>query len=208
MEKYVILIPLLMLSCTLAAQKSREGTMELGITTSFSVYNYTFRGLANPHVSWQKDKLNFVIGPTLLVASNVGLNTTNFPKLTGLKSSLRYMPAMRNKRFTFFLSNDIIIQRIVDHWDANAYDERIGNYASFRYRNVEHLIEQYIGYGFKLKFARNWHLVKGVGIGYYLSNLDGDELSSNAPEVENFDYRGYKNFGFSWLIKLGAGISF
>ncbi len=208
MKNYTCLILSLLFSFALYGQKTPEKGKELGITTSFSIYNYTFRGLLNPHLTWQMGKINLLLGPTLLVASNNGLNTAKSPKLTGIRSSFRYIPTAAAKRFIFHLSSDLIVQRIVDRWDANAYDERIGNFADFRYRNIEYLIEHYLGYGFKLNLSSRWYLIKGVGIGYYLSNLKGDELSANAPEVENFDYRGYSDFGFSWQIKLGAGISF
>ncbi|MDN5213947.1 hypothetical protein QQ020_17865 [Fulvivirgaceae bacterium BMA12] len=208
MKNFVCSILLLLFSFTLYGQKSLEKAKELGITTSFSIYNYTFRGLINPYLTWQKGKTNLLLGPTLLVASNNGLNTAKSPKLTGIRSSFRYIPAAVARRFVFHLASDLIVQRIVDRWDANAYDERIGNFADFRYQNIEYLIEHYLGYGFKLNVGRRWYLIKGVGIGYYLSKLKGNELSANAPEVENFDYRGYSDFGFSWQIKMGAGLSF
>lgn len=34
------------------------------------------------------------------------------------------------------------------------------------------------------------------------------EIDADAPEIENFDYLGYDDFGFSWNVQLGVGLKF
>ena len=197
-----------MFSCILIAQKSLELRKEVGIATPFSVYSYTFRSPVTPHVTRQKYKMNFLTGAMLPVLSNIGLKTTNSSQLTALRFSLRYLPGAMYKRSVFFFSDDFIFQRIAEKWGANAYDERIGDYSGIIYRNVECPVEHYVEYGIKLRFAENRYLIKGVGIDYYSSNPDGEKISADTPETENFNYRRYRDVVFSWRIKSGAGVVF
>lgn len=210
--KYLLLFPLaLILSCHIYAQETEiilKGSKSVGITTNVSIINYTYRATLNPHFAMDLGKAKFSFGPTLLIASNIGIPNTKSPKLTGMQATVVLTQSSVDQKINFSFSSDLIMQRIADHWDANAYDYRTGNYANFQYRNVEYLFQYFIGYGFQLKLGQNFYLTKGIGLGYYFSKLKGKELSANSPEIENFDYRGYKDGGFAWQVKLGVGFTF
>ncbi len=198
----------MLLSLVVQGQEMKAKSTVMGVNTNVSIINFTYRVTLNPYyqVNLGSSKLN--LGPTFLVGSNVGISNTKSIKMTGILFSYHLVPNDQHRKFIFFFSSDLLLQRIADFWDANAYDNRIGNYANFRYRNLEYLLQHNFGYGFTLNLGKSLFLSKGIGLGYYVSNLHGEELSENSPDIENFDYRGYKNFGFSWQVKLGLGFKF
>lgn len=200
---------LIMMSCVLAGLSQKNTSIiNTGLTTSVSVYNYTYRGNLHPYLTLSKGPAQWELGPLLLVASNVGSNLSKGPTLTGLRVAYTHYPEIKDSKFTFYLGAELLSQRIKDTWRANAYDPKLDNFTDFTYRNVELLFEGYVGYGIRLQVGERFYLSKGIGAGVYLSSLQGDELSPEAPEVDYFDYRGYDNFGFAWNIKMGVGFNF
>jgi hypothetical protein len=188
-------------------QASKNSVSEIGLNTSVSFYNYIYRGSINPYLTFRAGRTGWTAGPLILVSSNIGSNTSNGPKLTGLCTAYGYFPQMQSERFEFYLGAEVLAQRIKDVWQANAFDDKLGAFRNFSYQNVELLLESYLGYGVKLKFGKHWYLSNGIGAGCYFSKLVGDELDADAPEIDNFDYRGYDDFGFSWNMKLGVGFN-
>jgi hypothetical protein len=114
---------------------------------------------------------------------------------------------MQSERFEFYLGAEVLVQRIKDVWQANTFDDKVGVFRNFSYQSVELLLESYLGYGVKLRIGKHWYLSNGIGAGYYFSKLIGDALDAGAPDIDNFDYRGYDDFGFNWNIKLGVGFN-
>ncbi len=184
-------------------QDIQHKAISVGSATNVSIINFTFRIAEIPYIEINKTKSSWGAGPVFQFGSNSGISKLFTPRLTGLMLSYRYNPNQASKRFAFHFSNDIFIQRIGDYWDANAYDIDQNRYATFRYRNLEYLLQHFMGYGFQMKIGNHFSLTKGIGLGYYLSKLQGEELEESGPEIENIDYRGYKNFGFNWQIKIG-----
>jgi len=102
-----------------------------GLTTSVSVYNYTYRGNLHPYLTLTKGPTQWEIGPLLLVSSNVGSNLSQGPTLTGLRVAYTHYPEIENSKFTFYLGTELLSQRIKDTWQANAFDPELGNFTDF-----------------------------------------------------------------------------
>ncbi len=181
-------------------QEKTVGLVATGITTEASIYSHTVRVQLEPFLSWGNQKNQLVVGPTIIVASNMGFQSSQMPKLSGMKIGYRLWPGSTNKQWNFYLSNDLRIQRVQDGWKGNAFNEELAQYEETDYRVIEMLVDNHLGYGVTFSIGQNLTLNQGVGLGAYISSLNGNDARAHET---NFDYRGYKNFGFSWKVNIG-----
>ena len=187
------------------AQKSSFSIVQAGINTEASFYNFTARIQMEPFVAYGTQKNQLIMAPTILVASNMGFQSSQIPKVSGVKVGYRFWPGTLNKRWTFYLANDLRFQRVKDSWKGNSFNEELSQYQETDYRVVEILIDNYLGYGVVLKITEHLSINQGVGIGAYVSSLNGN--NALADEI-SFDYRGYSNFGFTWKVNFGLHVNF
>lgn len=180
--------------------QDKPGILAAGITTEAAVYSHTVRVQAEPFLSWGTSRNQLVFGPTILVISNMGFQSSQMPKLSGMKFGYRLWPGSTSKRWNFYLSNDLRIQRVQDGWKANAFNEELGQYQETDYRVIEILVDNYLGYGVTFSLGQHLTVSQGVGLGAFISSLNGND--ARAQET-NFDYRGYGNFGFCWKVNIG-----
>ena len=151
------------------------------------------------------DLEQLIMAPTILVASNMGFQSSQIPKVSGIKIGYRFWPGTLNKKWAFYLANDLRFQRVKDSWKGNSYNEEISQYQDTDFRVVELLIDNYLGYGLVLKITKHLRVSQGVGVGVYVSSLNGDDALAHET---SFDYRGYSNFGFTWKVNVGFNVDF
>ena len=198
----------LLASLSANAQLLGSDDQSVGLISTVSIYNHTYRGNLSPYLRLNYGSGSWAFGPLVLAASNVGSDVSNGPKLTGLRLAYQYSPQTESKRFEFYLGSEIHAQRIKDIWQANAFNPATEKFQNVSYKSVERILEAYAGYGIRLIIGSRWFLSNGVGAGFYLSKLHGNMLGSDVLETDIYDYRGYDDFGFSWNITLGAGYKF
>lgn len=204
MHLVALILFLCLLPKDLLFAQTSENNKELILSNHVSFYKNNYRVSSVPQLSLTNGKRSLAAGPTILVYSKVGYQT--MPKFTGIKATYRFIKD-NEKNLSFYIGNDLILQRISDQWVAVAFDETLGQYKNYKYSNTEILLENNIGYGLKFNISKHLHLSQGVGAGFYISNLHGKPLDKDAPLNINSDYRGYKNFGVTWNVQLGIGIS-
>ncbi len=180
---------------------------EVEIQSRVSIFNYTYRLSLSPGFLFRDGRHSYGLGPVVLIGANTGSGNDG-PRLTGLRVGYRYFPSTTTSRLNFYVSTEIIGQRIAEQWQANAFDTELGSYRDLPYKSKELLIENHSGYGIQLKLSQSWYLFQGIGVGFYYSNFEGEAPTVQASLLDNIDYRGYDDFGFSWSIRLGIGYRF
>lgn len=197
---FALLLVLITASGSLSGQEKALTFIRAGLNTDASFNNFTARVQIEPYLAIGNLRKQLVVGPTLLIASNIGFATSNMPRLSGLKIGYRYWPGSLDKQWSFYLTNELRVQRVQEKWQGNFFDDQSLAYQDRNYRTVEVLIDNFTGYGVSFKINNKLSLNQGVGIGMYLSNLKG---SNSQDTPANFDYRGYGDFGFSWKVNFG-----
>jgi len=204
--KTILAIILLLLSpVLLLSQERNKEPLKIGLQTHVSVFSYTYRGYLIPNVEINAGKGRLSIGPTILIATNIGSVLSKGPKLTGFNLTYKYFPNPTADKFSLFFNGELQAQRITEKWKANALDINTGDYVEFGYQITEYILEYSLGYGFSYWLTPDFFLLQGVGAGVYYSILMEDERGSGSSKAENFDYRGYHDVGFAWSVKFGMG---
>lgn len=175
----------------------------LGVSGSASVMDHTVRVQLEPYLAWGSNTHQLLLGPTLLLATNIGFKTHPATRLSGLRIGYRYLPPLEHRKLTFYLSADFRMQRVKDQWEANIFNEQLGLYQDITYRTVEFLLENQLGYGLNYKLVKSLSISHGVGLGWYLSDLNTKVLTPGVTQIDNADFRGYDNFGLSLNVRLG-----
>ena len=191
MKQLVTTLLLISLISGLQAQDKKKVLRSTGISTNASLLEHSVRGQLEPYVSLGTDNKQITLGPTILVASNIGYQSPQTPRLTGGRIGYRFLPGTLNNKWAFHISADFRIQRLKDTWNSNWYNEQISEYQEYTIKTVELLIENYVGYGLEFKISKSLSISQGVGFGWYMSNLD-----ANAHMSDLVDYRGYDDVGF------------
>lgn len=187
---------------------SQENSNFIEVNTNPYFISGTYRAIGSVSVGRQFEKHSLSVGPTFLYASDIVTSNKNFPKLTGAQLNYKYFPNGISNKWDLYMFSQIVYQDIKDKWTSVIYNEDISAYQEFRYLNREYLVTANVGYGIKLKLSERLILSQGIGVGLYLSILDGDELSSDAPEIgENFG-AGYAPIGITLSGNFGICYQF
>jgi len=204
MGKYLIMYCLIFGTINpLIAQNKHSA--EINSAVSFISNNY--RGIVNPSYTLGRKNHAFSLGPVFQIYTNSGQNHHSKPWWSGFKGTYRYFPQLSHKSIAFFFKYDLIYQHIIDAYQTNAFNPRLGVYQDYDYQNSEDIFETYVGYGVQFKFKKMF-LIQNVGAGIYYSTIGDNVVASEAPGLADFDFRGYGNFGFSWNVQLGVGYDF
>ena len=174
------------------------GTMNSIEPESFDYYS---------HFTIEKGGSFFAIGPVIgnkLKIQRYYLNSvSSVYQLSGLHAVYQLNPNTKGKRFNFYFQNEFIF---LYHTDKGVNYVYIPNsYNSFpvprSYKSHETGIADFIGYGFKVQFLKNFYLNQSIGIGvvYNYSKADYGDISLN-----------YTEHGFQpgLILKLGLGYIF
>ena len=182
-----------------------QNSVEINSAVSFISNNY--RGIVNPSYTLGRKNHAFSMGPVFQIFTNSGQNNQSKLWLSGLKGTYRYFPQPGHKSITFFFKYDLIYQHIIDEYQGNTFNPSLGIYQDYDYQNTEDIFESYVGYGVQFKFKKMF-IIQNVGAGIYYSIIGDNVVSSEAPDLAGFDFRGYDDFGFSWNVQLGVGYEF
>ena len=192
---------------TVWAQQTKSICQTVGVTGGASVLEYSVKGYFEPYLAWGTSKKQIIMAPTVLVGSNLGYQSPQSPRLTGAKLGYRFWPGSLDNKWNFYLSIDMRLQRLKDIWDGNFYSETLSGYQTIHIKSLEYSLENYFGYGLVYKISKAVQISQGVGLGWYLSDLDTKATNANAQIADIADYRGYDNAGFLWNLSLGVSYS-
>jgi len=202
MKKIIALSVILFFTVASNAQESKV-IDQVGISTSFYFIDGTFRVLAIPKIQFGGEKHHIDVGPTVLYASDVVTSDDNFPKLTGVQLEYQYSPTIATYKINFSLFTQLTFQSIKDNWSSVQWESSIEQYVEYKYLNKENLTTAFVGYGIQLGLGKRFLVVQSAGIGGYYSSLDGDEISVDAPEVNEQLAASYKTYGLSYVVNIG-----
>jgi hypothetical protein len=162
----------------------------------------------SPSLWLRKNKFEFGAGPVAMVYRKLTVSDQRLPKLTGIRVGSTFSPEIKSKWVGLYLHTSLQYQRISDIWTGNIWDNGLQEYVNFEYRNRENIVEMNGGYGIRIFLSKHIYLYQDVGVGIYLSGLEGDELTPGTPEFKDPDFRGYENVGGLWRLAVGLGYRF
>ena len=177
-------------------QEKTNRIQALGVSGSTSILDHSIRGYLEPHLVVGTSNKQLVLAPTILVGSNLGYQVPQTPRFTGTRVGYRFWPGTIDKKWQFYLSADMRLQRLEDRWNVNLFNQEVLEYQDFNVKTVELLLENYLGYGLVYRINKSLSISQGVGIGWYLSNLGVQNGNFDNPGADVLDYRGYDNIGF------------
>ena len=207
MKKTTIISVLCLILFTANAQE-HNSIRTIGWSGSASIIDFSFKGYLEPYLAWGSLKKQIVFSPTLLVASNLGYQSSQKVRLTGGRVGYRYWPSINHDKWGLYLAADLRMQRVKDYWNANTYNENSLEYQEYLVKTTEGSLENYLGYGLKYTIGKSVSIVQGVGIGWYMSHFKTKSNHAAGTDIDFLDYRGYDDFGFIWNIQLGVNYSF
>ena len=163
----------------------------------------TYRAIGSISFGKQFGKHAISIGPTILYASDIVTSNKKFPKLTGTQLNYKYYPNGINNKWNLFMFSQFSFQVIKDKWSSVIFVNPTEGYKEYKYLNKETQFLSNFGYGVAFKLTEKIALTQGLGIGLYISVLDGDEISPDAPEVGENVGAGYSPFGLNISANFG-----
>jgi len=208
MKQLITILILFWLTTGLAAQVKKMAIRTAGISSSVSVLNYSARGQMEPYISWGTNKKQLIFAPTILVASNIGYQSPQSPRLSGTRIGYRFWPGSLDNKWAFYLSADLRLQRLKDQWNGNSFNLKLSEYQEYTIKTVELQLENYLGYGLVFNISKSLSIGQGVGLGWYLSKLKTSSSVANAEVVDLVDYRGYGDIGFIWNVRFEINYNF
>ena len=201
----IFLISILTLS-TNAQEDVAESTYYL--STSSSLSHFKEVKSLNFHASFgiRKNKHEWELGPIFLLFPNYRkINNGEF-KFTGFNAAYRLRPNCNGDVFDFYFQSNLFAQRIVDKWTASIWDDGLGAYKYENLKDIETLIQLYVGYRMQATFLKKRLFVfNSVNFGGYFSDLEDPYEERLGVE---YDFRGYRDFGTNWMINVGLGYNF
>lgn len=135
-----------------------------------------------------------VIGPEFKIALFGGSPVHGTYGLNGFHTIYQINPNNKAKRFDFFFQYDFFYLYHT-YKGIETYPYNKGAYNSYQIN-----IENYIGYGFKVKFFKNFYLNQSIGTGAI--------YTSYTLDYENFQGQTNRAFEPSLIIKIGLGYKF
>lgn len=178
------------------------------LSTSSSLNHFGEVRSLNFHASFglRKNNHEWEIGPTFLLFPNYrSVNNGEF-KLTGINTTYRIRPNSKGEVFDFYFKSTLYVQRIVDKWTAFIWDDDLGAYRHEDLRDIETLIQLYVGYGVQAKILKKRLFVfTSINFGGYYSDLEDPYEERLGVE---YDFRGYGDLGTNWMINAGLGYNF
>jgi len=208
MKQFITTIILFWLTTGLDAQDKKMTIRTVGISSSVSILDYSGRGQIEPYISWGTSKKQVIFAPTILVASNIGYQSPQSPRLSGTRIGYRFWPGTLDNKWAFYMSANLRLQRLKDLWNANSFDLQLSEYQDYTIKTVELQLENYLGYGLVFNINKSLSISQGVGLGWYLSKLKTSSSVTNANVTDLVDYRGYDDFGFIWNVRFEINFSF
>lgn len=203
--KIILVLSFIMVNFFASAQDSIPKPFhQLGLSTSGLFYKKSYKVILSPYWEIIKKSHSFSVGPTILLSSEFDASDRKYPKLTGVQGSYKYSPFQATKRLDFFFHATLIVQRIMDEWNANHWNANNSKYEKFGYRNTELIINPLVGYGIMVNLYKNIAVQQSLGAGYFFSYIDGDEFNNPGNIEADYDYRPYGGHGIGMEVKLGV----
>ncbi len=206
--KQLITIILVCFITGLEAQINEKAIKSIGISSSASMLDHSVRGQIEPYISWGTNKNQLILASTILVATNIGYQSPQSPRLSGARVGYRFWPGESDNKWAFYMSADLRLQRLKDLWTGNTFNEQLSEYQEYTIKTVELLLENYLGYGLVFNINKSLSISQGVGLGWYLSKLNSGSSVTNVQVPDLVDYRGYDDFGFIWNVRFEINFSF
>ncbi len=206
--KQLITIILVCFITGLEAQINEKAIRSIGISSSASMLDHSVRGQVEPYISWGTNKNQLILASTILVATNIGYQSPQSPRLSGARVGYRFWPDESDNKWAFYMSADLRLQRLKDLWTGNTFNEQLSEYQEYTIKTVELLLENYLGYGLVFNINKFLSISQGVGLGWYLSKLNSGSSVTNVQVPDIVDYRGYDDFGFIWNVRFEINFSF
>lgn len=206
--KQLITIILVCFITGLEAQINEKAIKSIGISSSASMLDHSVRGQIEPYISWGTNKNQLILASTILVATNIGYQSPQSPRLSGARVGYRFWPGESDNKWAFYMSADLRLQRLKDLWTGNTFNEQLSEYQEYTIKTVELLLENYLGYGLVFNINKSLSISQGVGLGWYLSKLNSGSSVTNVQVPDIVDYRGYDDFGFIWNVRFEINFSF
>lgn len=184
-------------------EKLKNIEKHVGVASSVYFYEKSYKGFITPYFEIRKSSQAFLLGATILTTSEFDASDRKYPKLTGVESSYKFYPMITDRKVDFYLHATLLVQRIVDRWEVNYWNDNYSSYESSGYKNVETIVNPSIGYGISFKILRRLELKQNIGAGYFFSTINGKRFNNESSEVDHHDYRPYGNGGFAFQVNLG-----
>lgn len=207
--RFILFLPLLLTLFTAFGQDANQArTTNLGLSTNAVFYKKSYKAFLIPQWEIRKNAHAFSVGLTILVTSGFDASDRKYPKLSGLHGSYKYFPIQASGKLDFYLHTSLLLKRIVDKWSVNYWDDDHSCYELLGYKNTEIIINPFVGYGITLKVLKRLSVTQSIGVGYFLSSIDGKEFDNPSDVDKDYDYRPYGDNGLALEVKLGLSYRF
>ncbi len=160
------------------------------------------------HFTIEKGKSFFALGPIVGRTNKMDLFYDRYHNigqyaLNGFHTVYQINPNPKGKRFNFYFQNDFIFLYYTDKGTTeNVYQYNSYYYPLTKsYKSRQTQIEDFIGYGFKVKFLKNFYMNQSIGVGlvYNSTIIDYGDVNFN---------RRSKWIEPGAILKLGLGYTF
>lgn len=174
------------------------------IGTLYSIASYSLNYFA--YGTLDKGKSFFALGPVLGPKLYFNDGAPHYPqsgeyRLNGFHCVYQINPNPERKRFDFYFQYQFIF--LYYQTEGNNYDFVNGAIVTYPYNAYLSAVENFIGYGFKVKFLKSFFLTQSISIGL---NREHTLIDHDNPNFHDYDY------GYSWqpdfMINAGLGFNF
>ena len=177
----------------------------IGIGTSVSPATHGLNYSADVTVEKGKSFIaaGLIIGPKLIIrpyfppGSNFNAGPNGLNRINGFHTLYQFNPNPKGQRFDFFFQYEFIYLLYQDQGQYSDYNNSTSQITVVNYQSNVLYLENYIGYGFKVKFLKHFSLTQSFGIGhlYYLSKMNNDiiygptySFSGNVKLTLNYNF--------------------
>lgn len=177
--------------------------VNIGLMPSFILDDFNYYA----NFTIEKGKHFFAIGPLIGLRLEMNRHSTSSPVagqywLNGINLIYQKNPNTKGKRFDFYFQNEFLLFYYTDRGIDKYVNVPNQNYSITKsYKSHRIFVEDCIGYGFKVKFLKNFYINQSIGLGVSYSSLVidyGDPLYNII--------RDYFDPGL--ILKMGIGYTF
>lgn len=203
-----ILIGILFLGFSFSAIAQEKLKFGVDIGAQYNEVNQQMRVELLPGISLKSGAHILKFAPIIQQYTTEARNNPEDYKLTGVSGSYFLNCTTRKPCLDFFFVYEFKAQWFEDHWTGNVFDSDKGVYREYGYESEEFFSSHTLGYGFRLNFGKHFYLQQSISAGIRYSHLEGDPGYGPIPDNIQYDFRGYKDFGFHWNGTLSLGYRF
>ncbi len=189
-------------------QKDSIAVHNIGVCAGGLNYRSGYGVVYYAHFTYEKRKSFFAFGPVIGQKLRISWENDSYPvsgqyRLNGFHFVYQLNPFSKKKRLGFYFQNEFLFHYYTDKGVDKVYETIQHQWipAIKSYKSHQTDISDYIGFGFKEKFLKNFYLNQSLGIG-----IGG---SSRVADFGDINYN--RNNQYYWaglMLKIGLGYTF